>query len=646
MKKRENNRVRAQTTVFLSLIMLCIFSLLFTLVESARTAGAQWYINMAAGSAMDSIFSQYHKEIWDRYRIFMVEYENEEQIVQEYESFLSPYLEQHNWYPFRLENLTVERKETLVEKGGAHFQQQIIDYMTLGVWNLDFTKEEVLEVESDLEQAEIVTQVAEKYEKQGQRILQIESILEEIGQNLKEQEKEKKAALGAVKKYREASYQKAMNRWLDLVRKIPHLVAEYEKEADRLGIELEENRKEFNQIANMKGETKSVMEGEILAYEAYIKEDGVYRKEITALTIEAQLGEGEILELKELAEQIQERIEKLEEREDEEEDVSIDYRRMWQPVEQRTNEIVIQQKFVERGVADQEKKKLFEWIIESTASGILTLVVPQGVEISKNQLDLEGALSKDFASREDSIKHTPWEQLLRLEYMSRFFASYEEKNEENTVATYEVEYLISGEESDDKNLEESLMKLIGIRHGINLMHVLTDTVKRQEADALAALIVGATPIAPFVFVVSFLIMNGWAMAESIVDIKQLLKGSYVELIKSRENWNLSLQGVLQLKSTGYPQGEENKRGISYHSWLKVLLLLEDQQILNLRMLDLIQMNIRMKEEGFLIEHGVYLLELRGEAKANHLFFKPKFMETIKDKKNIDYLVTFISQRRY
>ena len=57
-------RKSGQITVFLSLVMLCVCSLVCGLVESARTAGAGWYLKMAADSAMDSVFSGYHRAAW------------------------------------------------------------------------------------------------------------------------------------------------------------------------------------------------------------------------------------------------------------------------------------------------------------------------------------------------------------------------------------------------------------------------------------------------------------------------------------------------------------------------------------------------------------------------------------------------------
>ena len=97
-----------QITVFISMILMILFAFLCVLMESARTAGARWYLQMAASSAMDSVFSQYHRELWDRYRLLFAEYESPEEIEQDFAGFLLPYLETKNWYPMALEQTAAE----------------------------------------------------------------------------------------------------------------------------------------------------------------------------------------------------------------------------------------------------------------------------------------------------------------------------------------------------------------------------------------------------------------------------------------------------------------------------------------------------------------------------------------------------------
>ena len=65
---------RGEITVFLTLIFLSICSLLCGLAESARTAGARYYARQALNAAADSLMAQYHRGLWENYRIFGLEY--------------------------------------------------------------------------------------------------------------------------------------------------------------------------------------------------------------------------------------------------------------------------------------------------------------------------------------------------------------------------------------------------------------------------------------------------------------------------------------------------------------------------------------------------------------------------------------------
>ena len=62
-------RHRGEVTVFLTMILVSIMTLLLVVVESARETGARLYLRMAADSSMDSVMAQYHRGLWENYRI-------------------------------------------------------------------------------------------------------------------------------------------------------------------------------------------------------------------------------------------------------------------------------------------------------------------------------------------------------------------------------------------------------------------------------------------------------------------------------------------------------------------------------------------------------------------------------------------------
>ena len=122
-------RLRGEITVFLSLILVCVFSLMMGLLESARTAGARLYLQMAADSALFSVMSQYNRNLWDRYRLLFLEYEAEEDLLASFEQYLGFYLEQDQFYPARLEAAEITELVKAGDAGGAFLEQEILSYI-------------------------------------------------------------------------------------------------------------------------------------------------------------------------------------------------------------------------------------------------------------------------------------------------------------------------------------------------------------------------------------------------------------------------------------------------------------------------------------------------------------------------------------
>ena len=129
-------RRRGEITVFLALTLLCVWALMCGLVESARTAGARCYLRQAVDSSMDSLLSQYHRQLWGKYHILGLEFGDKQGLEQELCGFLSAYLEAINWYPLEAEEIQTAGMETLADRDGAFLEQQILDYMKYGLLNV------------------------------------------------------------------------------------------------------------------------------------------------------------------------------------------------------------------------------------------------------------------------------------------------------------------------------------------------------------------------------------------------------------------------------------------------------------------------------------------------------------------------------
>ena len=103
-------------TVFLSLILTCICALMGGLFESARAAGSGWYMQMALNSSLDSLMSCYHREIWDKYRIFVLECADKERLAAEMEPQMETYLAAAPFYPVSGGQFCQDMKKVTLEK--------------------------------------------------------------------------------------------------------------------------------------------------------------------------------------------------------------------------------------------------------------------------------------------------------------------------------------------------------------------------------------------------------------------------------------------------------------------------------------------------------------------------------------------------
>ena len=71
------------------------------------------------------------------------------------------------------------------------------------------------------------------------------------------------------------------------------------------------------------------------------------------------------------------------------------------------------------------------------------------------------------------------------------------------------------------------------------------------------------------------------------------RGKKVPAVKSKESWNLTLDGLLELaKNRSIPEGKETEEGNSYEQYLQMMLVLKSKEELSMRALDLVEMNLR------------------------------------------------------
>lgn len=157
-------------------------------------------------------------------------------------------------------------------------------------------------------------------------------------------------------------------------------------------------------------------------------------------------------------------------------------------------------------------------------------------------------------------------------------------NESTALYKSEVEYIIWGNRTAKNNVEYTVMTLFGIRFLINCIFAFTNTRMKAETTSMASF---AGPAAP---VVQVALTVALAVIESYKDIKELVNGKRVILLKDASTW------TTWLTQFGTPNNNGNEFAkFSYKDYLRVFVLINEipstEKVLA-RMADCMQLNLR------------------------------------------------------
>ena len=115
--------------------------------------------------------------------------------------------------------------------------------------------------------------------------------------------------------------------------------------------------------------------------------------------------------------------------------------------------------------------------------------------------------------------------------------------------------------------------------------------KCAEAELLALTLTAVLQIPALVKLVKASILFAWAYMESLSDVKCLLKGGRIPLMKTAADWKTGLANIADF-SGNIPDGENPGHGLSYQDYLRIMLFLENSERKNMRAMDIMEMDIR------------------------------------------------------
>ena len=253
--------------------------------------------------------------------------------------------------------------------------------------------------------------------------------------------------------------------------------------------------------------------------------------------------------------------------------------------------------------------------------GILELVIPGNKGVYDGQVQAGTLLSrrekqKGMPMYEPEKTDTSYtSQILFQQYLMEKLGNYSAPGK--GALKYQTEYILGGKTGDIENLKSVAGRLLLIREGVNIVHLVSDGTKRAQAAGLASAIASAFLIPPATGVIEAALLLCWAFGESILDVRELFDGGKVPLVKSTADWQLSLENLPELLNGLDSVRRGSEDGMSYEDYLQVLLLGVSREEKITRAMDMIELCVREKgRKNFRMDSCIVAAEISVDVKAN------------------------------
>lgn len=685
--------MKGYITIYFSLLLLVIFSVLCTTIESARLGGVRLRCQSSAYLALESVFADYSLPVAKEYGLLMLDKSYGTDNPEQYKEYLLDYMSYNaipnkgllvrgaDFYQVQPEEISLREEQIISEEGAKALEEEILAYMKYAA--PAEIVEWALEKLGVLEQADVVTGIIDRLSSVRaeatevdlaiQKIhrglnqikgysLDVRSAADRIKQSIEEVEElyEDYDELLEEETADEAEEEKRQHRLERLKDKIENMEDRIAKEVGKLkqehttlldyNREVAENKEKYDSNTQLVAEKLADMENSFAEEKKKLDTDMRNAVDTEIWNIRTySAGEGDFYKVEEGTQDIAANIAVLQG------NISA--------LEPYTSGGVSGLKSVldscveamdgyrtdrmQLNYTDEAAKgngvDVMELVANLLGNGLLGLVAENPSALSNLTFSTEEPYEDSLRGYRYS-EQALTEQILINEYLFIRFGNLLEPKEDRPLA-YETEYVLAGRESDRQNLEAVAAELMLLRSGMNLIHLLGSEEKQMAAEALAILLVGFTGMKGAIDVTKLLILVVWAQAEGIADVRALFAGKRIPMLKDDTTWQLSFTKLLNLNASNLPYQMEEQKGLTYKDYLRLLLIKEDRGVRNGRIMDLIEGFVRTRyDTGFSMKECVTELVVHTSFKAKPVFMKLPFIT--QSGKAGDYQIEGISSYGY
>ena len=275
------------------------------------------------------------------------------------------------------------------------------------------------------------------------------------------------------------------------------------------------------------------------------------------------------------------------------------------------SETGVEQPDISGGPAPEEEKKFknpFPALHRLARKDILDITCPQlkisDASVRRSELASKRAVRKGTLAVKKKYGGLENNLIFREYLLDRFACCLDETKE--GALKYELEYILAGKTSDRQNLKAAVQRLLLVREGCNYLTCSSDESMNAQAGLISAALIGWTGIPALVAVMKHALLLGWAYAESLMDVRGLMAGGKIPLVKTHETWKVSLENLADLNEMLEGGGNKEEDGFSYRGYLRILLNMQGIADQKRRALDMVERRVAAGSglSGFKADHCI------------------------------------------
>jgi|GEM_PF-845882 len=241
----------------------------------------------------------------------------------------------------------------------------------------------------------------------------------------------------------------------------------------------------------------------------------------------------------------------------------------------------------------EEKDEYEEIPLNNPANGIYGICHSEilylaGVDIngvSNSNVDTQTLISKNLINEEAPFDSKNASDEVYIAYLLEHMGSYMHEKD-NRALSLELEYIISGHNSDYENFTSVVNRIYAERLFDNFSLAMNDSRLWSEARMIATALEVCTLSPEFIEPVATSLVYATAFMETVSDISTIMNEGRVRLHKLSSDMSV----IKALSGGVYDTNDPS--GLSYTEYLVVMLILIEDRIRNLRSMDLMELWVR------------------------------------------------------